>query len=142
MAADQQQGSEDGSERRNRPSASRSEWVVAGISALLVLGSVGFLLWQALTLADTPPQIVVSADSILQLEHGFLVEFRARNEGSSTAAGVLVRGELRSDTSTVQTSEATLDFVPSGAQRRGGLFFTHDPRLYALRLRAVGYDRP
>ncbi len=42
----------------------------------------------------------------------------------------------------METSGATLDHLPARSNRAGGLFFDHDPRAFALRLRAKGYHEP
>lgn len=127
------------------PSGNRTsawEWAVAGLGALLVFSSVAFMLHQALTEPDTPPMIEVTVDSIVPTRYGFLVQFQARNHGQRTASGLLVEGELKADTGTVETSQATLSYVPAEARRGGGLFFTNDPRQYVLEVRARGYARP
>lgn len=130
-------GGGDGKEK-----TSRWEWAVGTVSALLVLGTIGFMLYQGLTAPGTSPRITLQVDTIVEAEKGYVVEFRARNRGNSTAAGLGVEGELKSDTGTVETSEATVDYVPGHSERRGGLFFTEDPRRYTLELRPKGYDRP
>lgn len=131
-----------GGEGGGKPRTSKWEWVAAAVGTLLVLGTIGFMLHEALTGRKTPPAVAVTADSILPQENGFLVRIRAENTGGETAAGLLVEGELRSDTGTVEKSEATIDYVPPGGKRYGGLFFEEDPRSYALTVRPKGYDRP
>ena len=42
----------------------------------------------------------------------------------------------------VETSEATLAYVPGGSVRRAGLFFTENPSEYQLELRTFGYQEP
>jgi uncharacterized protein (TIGR02588 family) len=71
-----------------------------------------------------------------------LVEFRALNEGGRTAAGLTIEGELRNGTKVVESSDTTLEYLPSHSERSGGLFFTADPREYQLELRAKGYETP
>jgi uncharacterized protein (TIGR02588 family) len=121
-----------------------SEWVVAGISTLLVLGVVAFLLYDAITSPATLPEIRVVVDSVVATRTSFIAHFTAQNLGGSTAAGVRISGVLRAagDTAAVERSTATLDFVPASSNRRGGLFFTHDPRRYRLTVRAEGFNLP
>lgn len=121
---------------------SRWEWVAAILSTLLVLGVVGYLLYDAVARPRTPPAVTVQADSVLKAGGLWLVEFRARNDGHQTAAAVRVEGELKEGERTVETSEAVLDYVPGESVRRGGLFFRADPRAYRLELRAHGYQKP
>jgi uncharacterized protein (TIGR02588 family) len=118
------------------------EWVVAGLSLALVLGVVGFILHDALRHPASPPRITFEVDSIVRAGAGHLVEFRARNGGRSTAAGLEVEGELLGDTGSVETSQVTIDYVPAQGATAAGLYFSEDPRRYRLELRPKGYDRP
>ncbi len=122
--------------------ASPLEWVVAAASALLVLGAAGFLLWQGSRAPASPPRITVQVDSVVRASSGWLVEFSARNDGTTTAAKLVVEGELRGGDGEAETSEATLDYVPARGSERGGLYFTRDPRRGRLTLRPLGYERP
>jgi len=118
------------------------EWIVAFVGLMLVVSAVGFMLYRALKGNSSPPEITISIDSVTTAADGFLVTFRAINRGEVTAAGLTVKGELRSDSETIETSTATLNYVPSRSERRGGLFFTNDPRKFEIKLRAKGYERP
>lgn len=118
------------------------EWVVAAASALLVLGAVGYLLYEALAEPLTPPAVEVTVEAVRAVGDGYLVEFEAQNRGRTTAAGLVVEGTLRRGAETVETASVTLDYVPAEGSRRGGLYFTEDPRAYALALRPTGYSRP
>ena len=53
-----------------------------------------------------------------------------------------MEGELREGTESVETSNTTIEYVPAHSERKGGLFFTSDPRQYVLRLQAKGYEKP
>jgi uncharacterized protein (TIGR02588 family) len=121
---------------------SRWEWVAAAVSTALVLAVVGYLLYDAVARPQTPPSVQVRADTVLQADGLWLVRFRATNHGHQTAAGLKVEGELMRADSSVETSEAVLDYVPGRSVRHGGLFFRHDPRAYRLELRALGYQEP
>lgn len=121
---------------------SRLEWGVAAVSALVVLAVVGFLLAEGLGEPPTPPEVHVTATAVRPLAIGHLVEFEAANRGGTTAARVEVEGTLRRGGATVETASATLDYVPEDGSRRGGLYFSADPRAHALELRATGYARP
>lgn len=118
------------------------EWVVAGLGAVLVIGSIGFMLYEAVAGDDSPPDVVIRVDSVLPVQGGYLVRIRARNQGGTTAAGLTVEGELKGDTGAIETSETTVDFLPPNSERFGGLFFTRDPRRHTLELRAKGYQDP
>lgn len=123
--------------------ASVWEWVVAAIGAVVVLGALGIVLYEGISQPETPPQIEVTVDTVFESGAGtFAVEMTVRNRGRTTAAGLMVEGELRSDTGVVETAQATLDYVPGESRRRAGLIFSHDPSRFALEVRALGYDIP
>ena len=64
------------------------------------------------------------------------------NASRRTAAAVSIEGTLRDGGQTVETSTATLSFVPGHSERKAGLIFTRDPRRHALEVRATGYEEP
>jgi uncharacterized protein (TIGR02588 family) len=118
------------------------EWVVAGLSLLLVLSVAGFLLEDVFRSSPSPPRITFQVDSVVRAGKGYLVEFRALNAGRTTAAALVVEGELLGDTGTVETTGVSIGYVPSGGETAAGLFFDSDPRRYRLEIRAKGYDHP
>ena len=53
-----------GKQKAAKREISRWEWVAAGIGAVLVLGTIGYLLIRAITIPDGPPTVEVRVDSI------------------------------------------------------------------------------
>jgi uncharacterized protein (TIGR02588 family) len=117
-------------------------WAIGMLGLMLVLGSIGFALYEAAVGDSSPPNVRVQVEGIVPAANGFLVEIRVVNDGGTTAAGLTVEGELRDGTEVVETSDTTVEYVPSRSERAGGLFFTMDPRQYELQLRAKGYETP
>src|SRR5688572_28274565 len=117
-------------------------WSIALLGLALVAGSIALMLYEAAAGDSSPPDITVRVDSTLQIRNGYLVKFRAVNYGGSTAEGLTVEGVLRNGTDILETSNTVLEWVPAHSEREGGLFFTSDPRLYQLQLRAKGYENP
>lgn len=118
------------------------EWIVGLIGLVLVAGAIGYMLYQAVTAEDSPPNITVVVDSIVPTSDGYLVTFHVFNSGEATAAELIVEGELQLNGERVESSTATIDYVPSLSERRGGLYFTRDPQQLELHLRAKGYEQP
>lgn len=118
------------------------EWVVACIGLVLVLGSIGFMLYQAIAGDPSPPQVTVQTEAIRALGHGYLVQIRAINQGGAAAANVNIEGVLTNHSGRVEVSETILDYIPARSYRQGGLFFTHDPQQFHMQLRAMGYAEP
>lgn len=138
---DNKQPTQNGRERRHN-AVSIWEWMVAAIGLVLVVGSIGFMLYEGIWGDQSPPAVRIQLVSIAQTENGYLVRFRAANSGGSTAEGLTIEGQLSKDDQSVETSETTLDYLPSRSERKGGLFFTRDPRDFQLNIRALGYEDP
>jgi uncharacterized protein (TIGR02588 family) len=117
-------------------------WGIGVLGLVLILGSIGFVLYEAVAGDSSPPDVKVQVEAILPTQNGFLVEFRLINEGGTTAAGLTVEGELQNGAEIVESSDTTIEYLPSHSERKGGLFFTLDPRRYQLQLRAKGYETP
>lgn len=127
---------------RDRDAPPVWEWGVAFLGLALVLGALGFMAYQAVAGDDSPPQVTVYTDAIFPLDHGYLVQIRAVNQGGTTAAQLAVEGKLTGENGRAETSETVIDYVPSHSYRQGGLFFSQNPQKYPLQLRAKGYAEP
>lgn len=137
----QQEGGDQG-EQGKLKDAPLWMWSIAFLGLAMVVGSIGFMLYEAIAGERTPPDVIVQVDLIVPTRNGHLVKFRAVNEGGSTAEGVTVEGKLMNGPESIETSNTTLEYVPSYSMREGGLYFTLDPTQYELRVRAKGYEKP
>src|SRR5688572_22051116 len=117
-------------------------WGIALLGLALVAGSIAFMVYEAVAGDSSPPDIKVHVDATIQIRKGYLVKFRAVNDGGSTAEGLTVEGVLRNGAEILETSDTVVEYVPAHSEREGGLFFTSDPRQYQLQLRAKGYENP
>lgn len=127
---------------RKHNATSTWEWVMAAVGLLLVVGSIGFMIYEGIWGDHSSPAVRIRVDSITATGNGYLVTFRATNSGGSTAEGLTIEGQLRNDGQSIETSETTLDYLPSHSERKGGLFFTRNPRDLQLSIRALGYEDP
>lgn len=118
------------------------EWIAGALGLVLVLLTLGVIGHEALFGDPSPPSITVEAREVHAVKGGWLLEVEAINEGGSPAAGVAVEGELALAGRDPETAETTFDYVPDHSRRRGGLFFTQDPRTAPLTLRAKGFTEP
>jgi uncharacterized protein (TIGR02588 family) len=118
------------------------EWIVASVGLILVVSAVSFLLYQAVTQNPSSPDVRVQVESVVPLRSGYLVKIKIINYGDTTAEGLIVEGELSKDEKQIELSHTEIDYAPAHAEKRGGLFFSHDPRQGELRVRALGYEEP
>ena len=118
------------------------EWAAAAVGFALVCGVLGVMVWLGLTRGDAPAEVSVRAEVVAPAAGGYVVTIRAINTGGTTAADVMVEGELRGAGGVAETSTMTFKYLAPHSERRGGLFFEKDPRQFKLELRAKGYESP
>ena len=131
-------------ERDTRPGAATSkwEWVAGAVGLVLVLGAIGFIAYNALTAEPSVPAVTVEHVGTERNPGGYVVEFRARNSGPSTAASLTISGTLHDGSTEIERSEVMHDYLPPRGERQGGLIFQTDPVRHELRLAAEGYVDP
>ena len=104
---------------------------------------IGFIGWEAIHPAqENVPWIELRTAEVHRSHGGFVVAFEARNTTSQSAAGVEIEGTLATGGSKPLVSSVTLDYIPGGSVRKGGLYFPADPRSGRLELRALGFEKP
>lgn len=118
------------------------EWVVGGVSAVLVLGMLAFIVVEGMIRDERPPDLRAVADSVVPVSAGHLLLFTIHNEGGETAAQVQVSGTLLQGTDTVEESEAMFDYVPIGARRHGAMQFQRALEGMEVELRVTGFSEP
>lgn len=118
------------------------EWIIGGVSAVFVLAVVGFVLFSGLTSTSSGAVLQVVPAEIEATGGSFRVTFRVVNSGYETAAAVEVEGVMEQEGARIETSRATIDYVPAHSRREGALLFGRDPREHRLELRAKGYADP
>jgi uncharacterized protein (TIGR02588 family) len=117
------------------------EWLASGLGLLMALCVFGFIVWQALHDATSPPMITVTAIETTQVTGGYRVIFEARNVGGAAAAQVRIEGAVPGSDGP-EFSSVTLDYIPGHSARKGGLFFTLNPQSEKFTLRAAGFAKP
>jgi uncharacterized protein (TIGR02588 family) len=118
------------------------EWASAAIGLLLVLTSVGIMVYESLAGPKGPPDVHVQVASVERSGDGYLLSFRADNLGGSTAAKLEIEGRLSDRGQVLETRKAIIDYLPPQSHRSGGMFFTHDPQQATVELQAGGYTEP
>ena len=129
--------------RSIRPqSTSAWEWAIAIVGALLVVSTVGYLIYFEASTSSRPPQVTIDRPVITRSGDKHLVSFIARNQSSATAAGLQIRGELRQDGRVVESSELSFDYLPGFSERQGYFYFEQDPSVGELDVYPLSYVEP
>lgn len=118
------------------------EWIVAALGAVIVAAALTFLIYEGAAGDRSAPDIKVEIKDIAAVRNGYRVRFAAMNQGGEAAANIVIEGELAKGGTSVETSESSIDYLPSHSERSGGLFFNRDPRSFDLQVRARGYEDP
>lgn len=109
------------------------EWLVFGLSLILILGVVSYLIYDIIEDSGRPPDIKVTLGQPVTSPHGAVVPVTATNAGDKTAQAVEVEVTAGSESATLG-----FDFLSSGEVRKGWAGFTSMPS-GQLTVRVVGY---
>lgn len=123
------------------PEKNRLEWLVFGLSLLLVLATVGYLVREALTTERTPPEVLVTLGAPRPGGGGFMVPVLASNRGGRAAEEVQVSVTLELPGSSHE-SVLSIPFLPRESERLGWVAFRVDPRAGLLRVSGVAFQSP
>jgi len=126
----------------SRVEKNRLEWAVFGVGLVLVLGTVGFLAWDAVQGRDSPPDLSVALGSPERRAEVWAVPVTVRNRGQETAEGAHVEVALDLPDGTREEAEIDFAFVPRGSKREGWVQFLHPPATGRLTGRVTGYEQP
>lgn len=134
--------SSNNSDKKGTEKTSFLEWIVAAVGLILVVGTIGFMMYEGLGSENAPPNFTAKIERIDAVNSGYLVLFSIANAGDQTASGVNVEGELKNGGESVEKSDVTFDYAPSNSETKGGLFFKNDPKQFQIEIRAKGYVEP
>ncbi len=118
------------------------EWTVFGVSALLLLALTVYLVREALTPHDRPPDIVVQLGRVRESGGKFMVPVQARNDGHQPAEDLAIIVRLTVGGEERERVEMALSYLPRGSTRSGWVAFRTDPRHGKLEAGAVGFSVP
>ncbi len=118
------------------------EWIVFSVSLVLTLGVLGYLTYEVVRFAGTPPTIRVSLEAAESRAGHFVVPVRAHNVGGEAAEDVQVEVVLRVDGAVAGRANVTFVRLPRSATREGWIVFASDPRRGELRARVLSYTTP
>jgi uncharacterized protein (TIGR02588 family) len=118
------------------------EWAVFAVSLALVLATVGFLVYEAVSSPSSPPELQVELGSPERRGRVWTVPVTVRNRGEETAEAARVEVVLRLPGGREERSELEVMFVPRHSQRKGWVYFVQDPTRGRLEGRVTGFETP
>lgn len=125
------------------PSKNWLEWLVFGVSAVLLMLLVGFLVYDAVTIGSAPPAIEVTLGDASPQGEQFVIPVSVYNAGDRTAEGVLIEVSLQVGAAAVESAQFEAAFVPRKSTSAGWVVFTMDPSAVdAVEARVLGYQEP
>jgi uncharacterized protein (TIGR02588 family) len=118
------------------------EWAVFALSLVVVIGTVGYLAYEAIAGDDSPAALSVELGPPEPRGGAWAVPVTVHNRGDETAEGVKVEVTLESPGAAPERADFEADFVPRQSKREGWVTFRSDPSRGRLSGRAVGYEEP
>ena len=119
------------------------EWIVFVISLILVLFTLGYIVYDGATLGEAPPNIELQLGQPQPQSDRFIVPVTATNRGDETAETVQIEVTLNSDGREAETAEFEIAFLPRHSTRRGWVTFQTDPRtVEQIQARVLGFEKP
>lgn len=117
------------------PGRSAAEWTTLALSAAVVATLVGVALVEHFLL-DEPPGVRVAvsvAEGAAERRDGvYYVPFEATNRGGEPAADVTIEFEVRRGGEVLETSSATVPFLPIGGSAGGEIATELDPAAHEV----------
>ena len=118
------------------------EWTVFGLSLVLVLVVLGYLVYWEATSTERPPNIRIELGDPERRGEHFYVPVTLHNEGDETAEGVHVVVTLTKG-DTTEEGEFEIPFLPHHSRREGAVAFKTNPvESDELTARVAGYQKP
>lgn len=118
------------------------EWAVFSVGLVVVLGTVGFLVYDMVRSGSAPPDLSVELGAPRRQGGKWVVPVTVKNQGDETAEGAQVEVTLAIPGEPPERARFQIAFVPSGSRREGFVTFAKDPARGRLSGRVVGFETP
>ncbi len=118
------------------------ERLLGGVGLLLVVGCLGYLIYEGIKDGEAPGALTVTVLEIVPTGETYLVNFDLQNGGSQTLSNLQVTARLLEAGREVERATTTLDYLPGRSSQSGGFYFREDPRQFTLAITPEGYQLP
>lgn len=139
----EEKGNDNSNGSKGKDQKNALEWVVFGLSLVLVMGVLGYWGYQVYADKPAPPDLYVEkwpAPSRLS-PHRYHVLIH--NKGGQTAENVKVEVALQQDGKDIEKAQLDIAFAPQESKREGWVNFDADPaEADSVVARVVSYKKP
>ena len=119
------------------------EWLVFTASLILVMSTLGYLVYDGATFGEAPPSIEFQLGQPQQRSNRFVVPVSVTNRGDETAQGVHIEVTLESGGKEQENADFEIAFLPRHSTRKGWVTFKTDPRsAEQMEARVLGFEKP
>jgi uncharacterized protein (TIGR02588 family) len=132
----------DQTEKTDRRGRRVPEWVTLSISALLVLATLGIVIWEMLQPSVPATFEIMPAGQVRHIGDAYQLPVQVKNVGNEAAEDVRVAVELVAQGGVVERSELQFRFVGAGSTRTGVVVFSRDPARHEVRADIISYVQP
>lgn len=119
------------------------EWMVFSLSLLLIVGILGYLIFQIMHYEPGSPDLVITYKSDPSPHAPYRYHLTISNEGQETAEEVHIKLILEKDGQELEQAEIDIPYAPINSTKEGWVNFSKNPHhadtLYA---RVVSYKKP
>ncbi len=119
------------------------EWIVFAASLVLVLSTLGYLVYDGATMGDSRAKIEFQLGQPQPQSNYFMVPVTVSNRGDETAEGVHIEVTLESGGKEQENASFEIAFLPRHSTREGWVTFKTDPRsVEQMQARVLGFEKP
>ena len=112
-----------------------------GLSVVIILAVVSVLAFEAITGADSPPQLTISLGDVVAQPAGYSIPLTVENTGGTTAENINLELTLQTD-GEEEIGECQIAFVPRQSSGECWAMLSTDPEGGELKARVLGFEQP
>jgi len=127
--------------KENKEKKNWLELSITIISGILVLFTLGFLVYQLIYEEEKPPNIEVTLGEVLQKDGAYAIPIEARNLGTETAENLIIE-ILDEEGPEQKEAQITFAYLPGKSSVKGWVIFTKKPKKHNLSTHVKGYGTP
>ena len=118
------------------------EWLVFAVSFVLVLCTLGYLVYDGATSAKTRANIELELGKQQSQANRFIIPVLVTNSGDTTAETVQIEVTLENSGKEQESAQLEIGFLPRHSKREGWVTFQTDPRtVQETKARVLGFEQ-